>query len=173
MTWLFLIHLLIFGLTKSWKIHIRPLKLLFMNSGKGFGSYDGIPKPKIITPSNGSTQNNIDKFLMMYTCKICNNRNANMVSKVAYHSGMVIATCKSCRNKHLIADNKKKLDFPDKFGTKIEDYLLSKGEKVQKLTVSPRDLEDNYLVDEDGVISLIPKIAGQVCYITFFNKIIF
>ena len=63
-----------------------------------------IPKPSIITPTTGSP-NNKDKFLMMYTCKLCQGRNANMISKVAYNFGMVVATCRHCKKKHLIADN--------------------------------------------------------------------
>jgi hypothetical protein len=38
-----------------------------------------IPKPNIITP-NAGTKSNIDKFLMMYTCKQCGGRNAQMVN---------------------------------------------------------------------------------------------
>jgi hypothetical protein len=38
-----------------------------------------IPKPKIITPSRGKKNSNLEKFLMMYTCKICDGRNAQMV----------------------------------------------------------------------------------------------
>jgi transcription elongation factor Elf1 len=102
----------------------------------------------------------MEKFLMMYTCKICQGRNAQMVSKVAYRSGMVISTCKHCKSHHLIADNEGKLDMPE-YGKKIEDYLKEKGERVQKLQVTPRDLEDNYLVDKDGVLTLVPKMSGQ------------
>eukprot|EP01041_Mallomonas_annulata_P002140 gene2140-4172_t len=120
-----------------------------------------IPRPNIITPSEG-TKSAIEKFLMMYTCKKCEGRNAQMVAKVAYNyvSGMVISTCKHCKVKHLIADNQGKLDMPE-YGKKIEDYLTAKGEVVQKVAIRGEDLEDNYLVDCDGVVSLVPKIAGQ------------
>jgi protein import protein ZIM17 len=73
---------------------------------EGFGSKESMPKPRIITPKVNSKTNLEQKFLMMYTCKICSERNAQMVSKVAYTEGMVISTCKKCKNKHLIADNK-------------------------------------------------------------------
>lgn len=122
--------------------------------GKGFKA------PNVITPSQGS-KNIIEKFLMMYTCKICKGRNAQMVAKVAYTSGMVVSTCKHCQSKHLIADNEGKLDMAE-YGKKIEDYLKDKGETVQKLSITTQDLEDNYIVDQDGVISLVPKMAGQV-----------
>ena len=150
---------------KSKKYH----SIIINGGGKGFGSGDNniskqsIPKPNVIVPSKGSQNPNLDKFLMMYTCKICSGRNAHMVSKIAYSHGMVVATCRHCKTKHLIADNERKLDFPKEYGRKIEEYLESKGERVQRLSVSEKDLEDNYLVDEDGVVSLVSKMAGQVC----------
>jgi len=61
----------------------------------------------------------------------------------------------------LIADNQGKLDMPE-YGKKIEDYLSSKGETVQKMSVRAEDLEDNFLIDCDGVLSLVPKAGGQV-----------
>jgi hypothetical protein len=83
------------------------------------------------------------------------------ISKVAYANGMVISTCKHCRSLHLIADNEGKMDMKQ-YGKKIEDYLRGKGENIQKMSITPQDLENNYLVDKDGVISLVPKIGGQV-----------
>lgn len=54
---------------RPYVLHIR------MTSDKGF-----MPKPTIISPSNGTNHNSaIEKFLMMYTCKICSGRNAQMV----------------------------------------------------------------------------------------------
>lgn len=159
--------------TISTRTNNKYLVALSMSSGRGFGNinpnndnvnpqHSSIPKPNVIVPSKGSQNPNLEKFLMMYTCKICSGRNAHMVSKVAYTSGMVVATCRHCKTKHLIADNERKLDFPVEYGRKIEEYLESKGERVQRVSVSPKDLEDNYLVDEDGVVSLVPKMAGQV-----------
>ena len=60
----------------------RPRQKLLMTSEnqetakKGFGS--AIPKPKVVTPASGS-KHNLEKFLMMYTCKLCTGRNAQMV----------------------------------------------------------------------------------------------
>jgi len=128
---------------------------------KGFG---GIPKPNIITPAMGRPKNpNVERFLMMYTCKLCEGRNAQMVSKIAYYKGMVVSTCKQCKNLHLIADNEKQLDYPEfhQFGQKVEDLLKAKGETVQRLSVSLDELEDNYLIDKDGELSVVPKAAGQ------------
>lgn len=74
---------------------------------------------------------------------------------------MVVSTCRHCKNLHLIADNEGKLDMAQ-YGKKIEDFLRDKGENIQKLSITEKDLEDNYLIDKDGVITLVPKIAGQV-----------
>ncbi|RYH06582.1 hypothetical protein EON65_42710 [archaeon] len=56
---------------------------------KGFGTSmrssqpthpdDNTPKPKVLEPSKGTSKLSIEKFLMMYTCKVCLNRNAQMV----------------------------------------------------------------------------------------------
>eukprot|EP01039_Chlorochromonas_danica_P001020 gene1020-1106_t len=135
---------------------IGRLHDLRLEISKGF-----MPKPKVLEPSQGTKKISIDKFLMMYTCKLCSGRNAQMVSKVAYEKGMVISTCRHCKKLHLIADNEGKLDMAT-YGPKIEDYLASRGEKVQRMTLSAEELEDNYLVDRDGQLSLVPKMAGQV-----------
>jgi len=136
-------------------------------SPKGFGNNNindnindniskSIPKPNVIVPSQGSKDKNIEKFLMMYTCKLCSGRNAHMVSKIAYTKGMVIATCRHCKSKHLIADNEGKLDMKE-YGSKIEDYLRAKGEKVQKLSITSDMLEDYSLIDIDGELKIVSK----------------
>lgn len=48
------------------------------------------------------------------------------------------------------------------YGKRIADYLESKGEVVQKMTLSEKDLEDNYLVDQDGVLTMVSKLGGQL-----------
>ena len=65
----------------------KPRQKLLMTSEKqgttkkGFGSQ--IPKPKVVTPASGS-KHNLEKFLMMYTCKLCTGRNAQMVRLECY-----------------------------------------------------------------------------------------
>jgi len=54
------------------------------------------------------TSNNIvvsRKFQLSYTCKLCNTRNTHSITRLGYNHGVVIAVCKQCTNKHLIADN--------------------------------------------------------------------
>lgn len=123
--------------------------------GQGFGNNIPQETSNSITPGN-VRNDGVERFLMMYTCKMCNTRNAQMISKVAYRGGMVISVCKSCRNKHLIADNENKLDFKE-FGSNIEEYCNKVGKEVQKLNISCLDLVMNHLVDFDGKLTLVPK----------------
>lgn len=169
---LFLLVLLchLFCFSQSLKVNrvIKPRRLLPVRdgspsdgvAGKGFGSGTSIPKPNIITPTEAGSSKGIEKFLMMYTCKICNGRNAHMISKIAYNYGMVVCTCKTCRNRHLIADNEGKLDFKE-YGKKIEEYLVQQGETVQRLSIPANDLKDYYILDQDGKVTLVPKTMGQ------------
>ena len=122
-----------------------------------------LPRPTIISPTNGANNLNIEKFLMMYTCKKCDGRNAQLVSKLAYKEGIVISTCKTCKVTHFIADNLKKLDMSE-YGSKIDEYLESKGERVQRISLTPEEVENNFLIDKDGELTLRPKIGGQVRY---------
>lgn len=45
------------------------------------------------------------KFNLSYTCKICDTRNSHSITRLGYNKGVVIAVCKCCDTKHLIADN--------------------------------------------------------------------
>lgn len=57
------------------KVSLMKSKRLEMT---GFGKSE-IPKPEVIKPNRGKVNSELEKFLMMYTCKICNGRNAQMV----------------------------------------------------------------------------------------------
>ena len=107
---------------------------------------------KQLEPSVGVSS--IEKFLMMYTCKLCDGRNAHMVSKVAYEHGMVVTTCRHCKNRHLIADNEHKLDMgPDTPAFKrVEELLRARGERVKRMQVDSKQdlLEGRYIVEQDG-----------------------
>ena len=46
-----------------------------------------------------------NKFKIQYTCKKCDTRNSHSVTRMAYRKGIVIAMCKGCHSKHLLADN--------------------------------------------------------------------
>ena len=58
-----------------------------------------------ITVSNENVSVVSKKFQIQYTCKVCDTRNSHSVTRLAYRKGVVIAQCKGCYSRHLLADN--------------------------------------------------------------------
>lgn len=76
------------------------------------------------------------KLSLAFTCKKCETRSMYEINRVAYYEGVVICTCKGCAAKHLIADNKGLMDFPDFGKGNIEQYMKAHGESVQRLVLN-------------------------------------
>mmetsp|Transcript_14689 Transcript_14689/g.31917 ORF Transcript_14689/g.31917 Transcript_14689/m.31917 type:complete len:261 (+) Transcript_14689:51-833(+) len=77
------------------------------------------------------------KFQIQYTCKKCLTRNSHMVTRVAYRNGVVIAQCKGCVNKHLIADNLGWSNYIGGFDfdngeTDIEMYMKNRDQEARE-----------------------------------------
>ncbi|EGZ20699.1 hypothetical protein PHYSODRAFT_259700 [Phytophthora sojae] len=69
-----------------------------------------------------------DKFVMVYTCSVCETRSAKTISKHAYYKGVVLVRCPGCENLHLVAD---RLGWFEDDSTDVESLLQQKGEKVR------------------------------------------
>ncbi|OWZ07118.1 hypothetical protein PHMEG_00020536 [Phytophthora megakarya] len=72
-----------------------------------------------------------EKFVMVYTCNVCETRSAKTISKHAYYKGVVLVRCPGCENLHLVAD---RLGWFEDDGTDVESLLQQKGEKVRFVT---------------------------------------
>lgn len=80
-------------------------------------------------------------------------------TSAAYREGVVIAICKGCKNKHLIADNLNKAAGLEG-GSNIEEYFKARGmeDSVNRVTQEVFDLEhilrfdttSGSLVGDDG-----------------------
>ncbi|VDN87230.1 unnamed protein product [Brugia pahangi] len=72
------------------------------------------------------------RLSLTYTCREKTNfKGPKFLSEKAYKEGVVIVTCDSCKNYHLIADNLGW--FPQSKGSRnIEEILKEKGEEVKK-----------------------------------------
>ncbi|CAI5728112.1 hypothetical protein KXD40_005761 [Peronospora effusa] len=73
-----------------------------------------------------------DKFVMVYTCSVCETRSAKTISKHGYYKGVVLVRCPKCENLHLIAD---RLGWFEDDSTDVESLLQQKNEKVRFVTV--------------------------------------
>lgn len=98
-----------------------------------------------------------EKFGLAYTCGRCNVRNAIQVTRIAWKSGIVIATCRGCKVRHLLADNGGLLDLTNDTGfTNIVEFIEAQGNRVTKLDKFDAEMlrELNLTVDKDGKLKL-------------------
>lgn len=90
------------------------------------------------------------KFIMIYTCKVCETRSAKKISKFAYEEGIVVVRCGGCSNLHLIADRKGLYEFG---GFDLNKYLLEKEGKGVKVINDENVME----LEEQDLIGYINK----------------
>merc|ERR1719235_1145809 len=70
-------------------------------------------------------------YAIVFTCNKCGHRSSKSFSKHAYHKGVVLVECESCKVRHLIADN---LDWFQGLGggKNVEEILKEKGQDVKR-----------------------------------------
>lgn len=61
----------------------------------------------------------------VYTCNVCETRNMVEVKTVAWDEGTVIATCQGCENRHVLADNKGRMDLSNWTGFSLANRTTS------------------------------------------------
>mmetsp|Transcript_13952 Transcript_13952/g.48424 ORF Transcript_13952/g.48424 Transcript_13952/m.48424 type:complete len:327 (+) Transcript_13952:566-1546(+) len=125
------------------------------------------PSAAEAAPSNRMEVANVaaDRFQLVYTCNACETRNVVAVSRIAWTTGVVIAKCRGCPARHMLADNTGLCDTTGRTGFKnIVDELKKRGEEAK--TLSPLDLEElkklGVEINAGGNISLVPQDGEQV-----------
>jgi methionine-rich copper-binding protein CopC len=96
-----------------------------------------------------------EKYVIMFTCNVCETRAARKISKKAYNTGVVICRCEKCKNLHLIADRMGVFEDDSwdiqKHMTKLLEQENINIEQIgDLLEVTENDEEDNENVSDEG-----------------------
>lgn len=101
-----------------------------------------------------------DRFGLAYTCGKCDVRNVVSINRIAWTEGVVIATCRGCGVRHLLADEGGLLDLDNDTGFKnVVQFIEAKGDRVTKLDMFDRDVLEslNLSVDTNGRLKLLDE----------------
>jgi protein import protein ZIM17 len=114
------------------------------------------PKPEAEAQANESVEAptsegerpelNPTHYQLSFTCVPCGHRSHHNVSKQGYHTGSVLITCPSCRNRHVISDH---LNIFGERKVTVEDLMREKGRLVKRGSLG-----------EDGDIEFWPEEAS-------------
>lgn len=88
-------------------------------------------------------------YQMSFTCVPCSHRSHHNISKQGYHTGSILITCPSCRNRHVISDHLN--IFGDRKVT-VEDLMREKGRLVKRGNLG-EDGDIEFWPDEEGTES--------------------
>ncbi|CAM9730832.1 unnamed protein product [Ectocarpus sp. 12 AP-2014] len=89
------------------------------------------------------------KITLSFTCNVCDGHNTHQINRVSFMQGIVVLWCQHCNQKHLIADNLGKLDFPE-FGRNLEEFMAKKGTPVKRV-----------VMDRDGLSHVQVAVPGK------------
>lgn len=96
-----------------------------------------------------------EKYVIMFTCNVCETRAARKISKKAYNTGVVICRCENCKNLHLIADRMgvfedESWDIQKHMTKLLEQENINIEQIGDLLEVTENDEDDNEDGPEDG-----------------------
>ena len=83
------------------------------------------------------SQREVPKYVMMYTCSVCETRSTKQITKQSYHEGTVLIKCPGCGSMHLICDH---IGMMGDKGWNIEDYVKEK-------SVADADADGERIID--------------------------
>ena len=132
------------GIKDKWQSKITPLINLRMNStSNDEGRFSDVPGIK----AGG------DKFIMVFTCKKCEERSAKYISKQAYNHGCVLIRCPGCKNLHLISDHMGVFEDP---GWNIQKYLAANGTSAKVF-----DSENIFELNQSDILPAKSTLPGE------------